>query len=136
MTDAPELKPCPFCGGEAELVRGMPKGGYDRVECTTPGCWAEVSAGGEDEDKAIAAWSTRASPRVRPLEWDERYDGVSRAEYRPRHFYECHDIGRGWVCHETIRGTGHSIGEVWTTREEAKAAAQADYERRILGALA
>lgn len=123
-----QLKPCPFCGGEASFKPRSFKASCDK-------CGAHVPVGATDSAEAIAAWNTRAAPKVKPLVWDERYDGVSRAEYRPRHFYECHDIGRGWVCHETIHGTGHSIGEVWTTREEAKAAAQADYERRILEAL-
>lgn len=49
------LKPCPFCGGEAEFIGGLPKSGYDRVACTR--CFAEVD--GDDKDKAIATWNTR-----------------------------------------------------------------------------
>jgi Lar family restriction alleviation protein len=53
-----ELKPCPFCGGEAELT------GYRApefwVHCPQIGCKASTEAFGS-KDKAIAAWNTRAT---------------------------------------------------------------------------
>lgn len=54
--DAPELLPCPFCGGDGELITSSPKGGYDRVSCII--CGAEYS--GLDEPTSIAGWNTRA----------------------------------------------------------------------------
>lgn len=51
-----ELKPCPFCGGEAELT------GHQAPEfwvlCPTIGCKAS-SEGFGDKKRAIAAWNTR-----------------------------------------------------------------------------
>lgn len=47
-----ELKPCPFCGGEAEY-----EGLY--CYCTRCGCRMEDDP---DEAEAIAAWNRRASP--------------------------------------------------------------------------
>lgn len=48
-----ELKPCPFCGGEAE-IRGD---GYFWIQCKY--CWAETT-GSEDMAEAIEAWNRRA----------------------------------------------------------------------------
>lgn len=73
------LKPCPFCGGEAELTTVL----FVGVRCCTRQCveigyWA-------DRDKAVAAWNKRAEPagvelleewlRQRapgPADWDRR----------------------------------------------------------------
>ena len=46
-----ELKPCPFCGGEAEL--SAPSGYVECVECGIQGPW------GHNAEEAIAAWNTR-----------------------------------------------------------------------------
>ena len=61
-----ELKPCPFCGGEAfintveshahEVATFMPDyPGGTFIECTSCTC----ALSGETEDKAIEAWNTR-----------------------------------------------------------------------------
>lgn len=50
------LKPCPFCGGEAELSNGGPGNWY--VRCPTCKATSNDMAG----DRAIAAWNTRATP--------------------------------------------------------------------------
>lgn len=56
-----ELKPCPFCGGKAEVV-WMPyinvEGMGLVVECNH--CWAETGYYATREE-AIAAWNRRAS---------------------------------------------------------------------------
>ena len=58
-----ELKPCPFCGAEAEhitgkkIVAGKPVGGIKHfVRCTE--CSAFVS--GDTKQEAIAVWNRRA----------------------------------------------------------------------------
>lgn len=56
MTDAPELLPCPFCGGEAELME--PEGLDDHrgsVMCMT--CYVTVDQ--ENWRDAITAWNRR-----------------------------------------------------------------------------
>jgi hypothetical protein len=58
MTDAQretELLPCPFCGGEAEIIRCS-------VHCNNPACEAQPFTAGQSEAEAIAAWNRRASP--------------------------------------------------------------------------
>lgn len=64
----PELKPCPFCGGKARLIRKpifsidggfmANDGSYHIVVCDTPSC-ASVGYYGREQE-AIDAWNTRA----------------------------------------------------------------------------
>ena len=65
---ANELKPCPFCGGEA--ITGSQELGdchigiYFGVGCETTDCFAEFDIGEcwyDTEQEAIIAWNTRAS---------------------------------------------------------------------------
>lgn len=59
-----ELKPCPFCGGEAELLRSVPnKEGrvWWRVVCKSEECFASYSNFWHMlPDEATTAWNTRA----------------------------------------------------------------------------
>jgi hypothetical protein len=52
---APELKPCPFCGGPAELIRPH-DGGLPYVMCVMHFC----SGPQKTAEHAIAAWNRRA----------------------------------------------------------------------------
>lgn len=63
-----ELKPCPFCGGEARVrsVASFSRIGFN-VVCTN--CPAALGHDGTSSDEAIAAWNTRpeaAQVRVKP----------------------------------------------------------------------
>lgn len=70
------LKPCPFCGGEAKLSTY-----YDfyKVHCNSDDCWAEVSIGDAYNGvgkwygsvaEAVDAWNTRAE---RTCHFEERH---------------------------------------------------------------
>ncbi len=54
-----ELKPCPFCGGEARLIHATeyPSGDRYRVACSDCGAttWPRIICG----KNAIAAWNRR-----------------------------------------------------------------------------
>lgn len=76
-----ELKPCPFCGGEAvintiephkhEVAKFMPDyPGGTFIECT--GCTCALS--GETEEKAIKAWNTRKPMNEIVEKLDETFD--------------------------------------------------------------
>lgn len=59
-----ELKPCPFCGGEAELEEH--RDDYEdtacyNVGCNNPRCEVMAYTSGETPEGTIAAWNRRAS---------------------------------------------------------------------------
>lgn len=56
-----ELKPCPFCGSEAELRRLNPY--YWAVDCTNKDCNA-ATMGYKDVGTAIAVWNRRVQVAV------------------------------------------------------------------------
>lgn len=60
---AETLRPCPFCGGEAELVRNS-SGSYF-VRCTDRQCAAKTRLFHENENGARASWNRRAERTCR-----------------------------------------------------------------------
>lgn len=135
-----ELKPCPFCGGT-----DLSSGGDDKFagyHCKTCG------ATGPNHFKSHE-WNTRSPQttdgqvKVKPLEWAPSqqftvgYDGVPEYDYSAKsvegrysvEFYPNHKRPQ-WV----YARNNHDIAN-FDTKEDAKAAAQADYESRILSAL-
>jgi len=57
-----KLKPCPFCGGKAEIIKCLRRGisiTYT-VSCGAGGCMANISYC-PSEDAAIKAWNRRAA---------------------------------------------------------------------------
>ena len=65
MTD-PDLKPCPFCGGDKNTICKTDYDGRDSyaVSCRYPECHGAIFTLGygyfPTKDQAIAAWNTRA----------------------------------------------------------------------------
>jgi hypothetical protein len=58
-----ELKPCPFCGGEADLFsyKGAAKGIRWGIRCGNLSCEIKPAASGYHSiEEAIAAWNKRA----------------------------------------------------------------------------
>ena len=57
-----ELKPCPFCGGEAKIVHGDLGRSGSRVICKDCGCstaFVSISTRYSCDTKAAEAWNTR-----------------------------------------------------------------------------
>lgn len=52
-TNQSEMKPCPFCGGEAEVINRS-------VHCNSPVCAAQPYTAGQTVAEAIAAWNRRS----------------------------------------------------------------------------
>ena len=85
-----ELKPCPFCGGEAEITKWHE--GYF-VECKAHHCGGTIGAY-KTEEETIEAWNTRAErtcemPMV--FEDDEGNELDSSAAYF--RYYRCSNCG-------------------------------------------
>lgn len=59
-----ELKPCPFCGGEAEFISGV---GFFCVSCSF--CCGETNLYNTGQE-AIDAWNRRIEPTFTPDELD------------------------------------------------------------------
>ena len=74
-----ELKPCPFCGGSADVGEQFdPDGAYYFVNCTECMASTDVLLGqqsGYTEAEAIAAWNRRA-PDAALIEAGDRLVGV------------------------------------------------------------
>ena len=57
-----ELKPCPFCGGEAKVFGNYEDTNY-HVNCTNDECGCCWVANYETEEEAIEAWKGRGGVR-------------------------------------------------------------------------
>ena len=56
-----ELKPCPFCGGDAFLRDDVSHGTAFFIGCATEECFGEIHWA-YTEAEAVASWNTRATP--------------------------------------------------------------------------
>lgn len=137
---AVELKPCPTpdCGGRVEVMT-FPDPKYSDRKLYHVGCSCGWRAPFSDDIvRAHNAWNARAdlppaAVTVKPLKWEceagWRWKGTP-----PDGFFK--SVAK-WVS-EKADGSGwvHAGDKtLYSTAEKAKAAAQADYERRILSVL-
>lgn len=68
MSDAPELLPCPFCGGESDIDHDHTVEENHAYGCRKCGIWFDTF----NSDKATAAWNTRAAPTTAQIMADPR----------------------------------------------------------------
>jgi hypothetical protein len=144
---------CPFCGSR-NVAHGL-FGGDMIVKCI--GCFSggppveapEFSDMVEKREQAVAAWNRRPEPskpvaeavkvKPKPLEWKPNAtDTFCRAcwfaahPYGGYHIYERDTNGKGRIRYFT---SPIAALTEYSSLEDAKAAAQADYEQRIMSAL-
>ena len=138
-----ELKPCPFCGGD--VLNVTKDSFYHILQCDQCG----VEKAHTRKHKLIKGWNRRADlacPKVKPLEWVEGTYTTTDDDNGPMEGRQIRlwawraDIytiirQRGPDGLYVLRNKSDGIGAVVPTLEAAKAAAQADYERRIIAAL-
>lgn len=140
MTETVELKACPWHGSPENLEVEDNGGGCFWVVCTLSGCGCEGPYA-HSEAEARTAWNTRSDPavrdRVKPLEW-KRNSGASlwTEELIFGVYYVLYDEADGWRAFRGQLLSFDTEAEIAFGSEAAvKAAAQADYEQRILSAL-
>ena len=86
-----ELKPCPFCGGEAKFLRavntisGVSESGF--IECSECGCFLP-NADNETEAEMTQAWNTRPTPDT-GIEWVKNCS--SCGGFAPNECLKCKD---------------------------------------------
>ena len=68
----PELKPCPFCGGEAELVHHECKMNDIKIQCTK--CGIKTGWWMGEPAELIEQWNTRVTSYNDPLHYDTLRD--------------------------------------------------------------
>lgn len=59
MKSLKELKPCPFCGGKAELINFNMDYGTVTVGCTNEECDITLGKGYFSEEEAVRKWNQR-----------------------------------------------------------------------------
>lgn len=139
MSNAPELLPCPFCGGEADLLYHGENDPPDpfceswQVICGT--CGAAPKCDFFNKEKAIAAWNTRADlhPKVKALEWEKLSDNCYRAKAPLFGNLRVETYGgKTWLSQWSVPGYCDSfVDGDFHSADEAKAATEA----RVLACL-
>lgn len=139
-----ELKPCPFCGGNAERldvpdeddVDGGVNAGGSCIQCVR--CAASTALHFDRKENLVSSWNSRAAlsgmaepVKVKPLEWSDEGNG----EFIAQSVVGSYHISLPASFWSALAPDGEILSG-FHTHTEAQAAAQADYERRILSALA
>ena len=122
MIDIPELKPCPFCGGEPIVERQGDRRQSHIIYCGE--CGGRLETG--ETWNAGQLWNTRTEPQVKPLVWQRNGN-----HWAGGHGYVVRKFGSEFTL--TVQ---NQFDRKFPTVDAAKAAAQADYTRRTLDALA
>lgn len=66
-----ELKPCPFCGGEAKLHEYFEPPDWHECSVGCPACGVTMVVGFYDKDATIEAWNTRWERTTRIVQGSE-----------------------------------------------------------------
>lgn len=87
-----ELKPCPFCGSEANVIRNIIFGGYS-VHCTNEKCGAHVffDEAEENRSKNEQRWNRRSESGKRSAE-PKRGEWIFHSIESP-YRWECNKCG-------------------------------------------
>ena len=135
MTDIPQLKPCPFCGG----ADGVEQQGDNRqshiIACQECGCRLETGETWNAGDR----WNTRIPPKVKPLVFEDRgiLECTAVVSFGTYHVHWDDEVQSWYASLELGEHENPIILEPsdCASDHDAKTVAQADYKRRILEAL-
>ena len=85
------IKPCPFCGSEAELIVFNYEYGTVTVGCSNEDCDITMGKGFFSDEEAIEAWNNRATEaEIRAKTIDEALKALSifnDREHGNKHFF-------------------------------------------------
>lgn len=84
-----ELKPCPFCGGEASIYHGDSDRYLKGTDFVLAFCgWCGASIRGKKEDEVIKKWNTRPNPwhTGTPTEGEDYLVQYKNSEHDVLHF--------------------------------------------------
>lgn len=139
MTDAPELKPCPFCGTDGDISHDHTVEENHAFGCGKCHIWYDSF----NSDDPIGQWNTRADlarpapqpvgVKVKPLVWEQprAYERTFYAK-TPFGVWSVWEIGGdGYVCDPEARAGRKVEGGI----EGAKLAAMGDVEEIVASAL-
>lgn len=90
-TPTPELKPCPFCGGEQTTTGPDRKFGDITWHVICKSCGVDVWR--DLETEAIEAWNTRAAPTPEPVARPPEVEALVEAL---RYALDTHDVSYDW----------------------------------------
>lgn len=126
-----ELKGCPFCGLSKLRLEGSGEGFHWVVcehECRAEGpvCYGEAAS--------IEAWNRRVPQpvKIRPLEWEKLGYGFFRAPAPLFGNIRVEHYGDEFTVSYSLPGYSNTFAEgAFGTEEQALAAAEAEYQKRM-----
>jgi len=127
------IKPCPFGNNPGKQFFQQPDHETAYIICGS--CGSSGPTDYKTKKDAVAAWNTRPAPKVKPLVWVTHggIPGLHEASSPIGWYYNIWASEGVW--YEGDPASGEPMRKKYATIEAAKAAAQADYDARILAAL-
>lgn len=138
MTDAPELLPCPFCGGDAQMqaqqgANSKPYAWHVIHHCKQGFIRFDSGKVKSTEAEVVVAWNTRAdlAVKVRPLVWTEGWGSYCAVAGWCKYLISASDsLGKREVNFCDPSGAEYYVGYK-SGDEGAKAAAQAHHDATV-----
>lgn len=89
-----ELKPCPFCGGEAEIHAHTIEPGWETASALCTECYAQIVAGGDTKEEALEniekAWNSRYERTCTNV---SKFNKPKAGEFNVGGHFECSNCG-------------------------------------------
>ena len=139
MTETEKLKPCPFCGGKARLIRKTGVHGTacksrwlrEYVACQTKKC-GSATAAFKRPGQALTAWNTRPDEgapaahrrRSKNLRWEYRDDGstsVAVTDWLPLYTRPAPALDREGEVKQALNWLQYALMNEWTPDSHALA---------------
>jgi Lar family restriction alleviation protein len=107
MTKENELKPCPFCGGKANLYRDEDRFDHYLAQCETSGC---VETPWHTKQETIRIWNTRANSPDHVIVRRETLEGIKKPDLQGEEY----ERPEPWMDDVYPFESGEVVGSVWS----------------------